>query len=52
MLNVVSVGAEVVGSKIGDVQYAKETPRLLVPLGLKYRKLLAPARRADPDKPP
>ncbi len=35
MLNVVSVGVEVVGSKIGDVQYAKETPRLLVPFGLK-----------------
>src|SRR5258708_29731834 len=35
MLKVVSVGVEVLGSKIGSVQYAKETPRLLVPLGLK-----------------
>src|SRR5712692_8128984 len=35
MLNFVSVGVEVVGSKMGSVQYAKETPRLLVPLGLK-----------------
>ncbi len=40
MLNLVSVGVVVAGSKIGSVQYANETPRLVVPFGLKYRKLL------------
>src|SRR5258708_38801507 len=35
MLNVVSLGVEVVGSKIGSVQYANDTPRLVVPSGLK-----------------
>src|SRR5258708_5123744 len=35
MLNCVSVGVLVVGSKIGSVQYANETPRLLLPSGLK-----------------
>src|SRR6266851_7738097 len=35
MLNLVSVGLEVVGSKIGSVQYANETPRFEVPFGLK-----------------
>src|SRR5207245_623675 len=35
MLNLVSVGADVVGSKIGSVQYANETPRLVEPVGVK-----------------
>src|SRR5260221_14728049 len=35
MLNVVSLGVEVVGSKIGSVQYANDTPRLVVPSGLR-----------------
>src|SRR6266568_5123128 len=35
MLNLVSVGVEVVGSNSGSVQYANETPRLVVPFGLK-----------------
>src|SRR5258708_7263141 len=35
MLNFVSLGADVVGSKIGSVQYANETPTLVVPSGLK-----------------
>src|SRR5712691_9958444 len=35
MLYLVSVGADVVGSKIGSVQYANETPRLVEPVGVK-----------------
>src|SRR5467141_4756763 len=35
ILNLVSVGAEVVGSKSGSVQYANETPRLVEPVGVK-----------------
>src|SRR5262249_55409599 len=39
MLNVVSVGVVVLGSKIPSVQYANDTRGLLEPSGLKYRKL-------------
>src|SRR5215472_788801 len=35
MLNFVSVGVLVAGSKIGSVQYANDTPGLVVPFGLK-----------------
>src|ERR1700730_7517467 len=40
MLGFVSVGVLVVGSKMGEVQYANETPKLLVPSGSKQRNLL------------
>ena len=35
MLKLWSVGVDVAGSKIGSVQYANETPVLVVPSGLK-----------------
>src|SRR5262249_57067320 len=41
MLNVASVGVVVEGSKMPSVQYANDTPGVVVPFGLKYRKLLA-----------